>query len=377
MEIKFNQPYRAKNTKQYLEKVLKSGNLGIEGTFTNLCEQWLEEKLGVKKALLTQSCTAALELSIRLTKTEADDEIILPSFTYVSSANCVVMAGSRPIFVDIDPKSLTIDVNQIEKRINKKTKGIICVHYGGYPCDFQELFRVCNYHDLFLIEDSAHSTGGTYNGQALGTFGQLGTLSFHETKNITCGQGGALLINDENLIPNAHILSQRGTDRKNFLNGNVGKYTWKNIGSSWLMSEVHAAILWSQLEEFALIQKKRREIWCFYHENLMDLERDGYLRRPPCNFDRQDSFHNYCIILNKKFERKSLLNELLNKGVQAVSHYEPLHLSEAGKRFSEERNFLPVTEAVSGCLIRLPFHNYLKSSEQEFVVEVLTTVLKN
>ena len=377
MEIKFNQPYRAKNTKQYLEKVLKGGNLGIEGTFTNLCEQWLEKKLCVKKVLLTQSCTAALELSVRLIKTEVDDEIILPSFTYVSSANCIVMAGSRPIFVDIDPESLTIDVSQIEKRINKRTKGIICVHYGGYPCDFQELSRVCDHHNLFLIEDSAHSTGGTCNGQALGTFGQLGALSFHETKNITCGQGGALLINDENLISNAHILSQRGTDRKNFLNGNVGKYTWKNIGSSWLMSEVHAAILWSQLEEFDLIQKKRREIWSFYHENLMDLERDEYLRRPPCKFDKQDSFHNYYIIINKKFDRDSILNKLTAKSVQAVSHYEPLHLSEAGERFSKERIFLPVTEAVSGWLIRLPFHNYLKSSEQEFVVEVLTSVLKN
>ena len=317
-----------------------------------------------------------MELSVRLIKVAVGDEIILPSFTYVSTANSA-MSGARPVFVDIDKNTLNIAIDKIEERISSKTKAIICIQYGGYPSDLDELVTLCKVNDLVLLEDSAHSTGGKVKSKSLGTFGKLGALSFHETKNITCGQGGALLINDENLINDAHIISQKGTDRKHFLNGTVEKYTWKNIGSSWVMSEIHAALLWAQLENFEIIQNKRKEIWIHYHEGLFELEKSDYVKRPILDFERQDSFHNYFVILNKKFDRENVLSQLSRKGIQAVSHYEPLHSSDAGKRFSMEDIYLPVTDNISNSLIRLPFHHYLKPAEQDYVVDKLSEVLKS
>ena len=216
MKIDFNLPYVATEAKRYVNEVLDTRRIGIEGKFTTLCEDWLERRLNVKKVILTPSCTAALELSVRLIGTKVKDEIIIPSFTYVSTANCIVMAGAKPIFVDIDSNSLNISAEYISENITSKTKAVICVHYGGFPCQLENLLEVCDFYNIALIEDSAHSTGGTLNQKSLGTYGKLGTLSFHETKNITCGQGGALLVNDESLIEKANILSQKGTDRRNF-----------------------------------------------------------------------------------------------------------------------------------------------------------------
>lgn len=354
MKIPFNKPYMTGKELWYISQAHLNVHLSGDGPFTKKCQEWLEKKIGCKKALLTHSCTAALEMAAIIADIKPGDEVIMPSYTFVSTANAFVLRGGVPVFVDIRPDTLNIDENKIEQAITNKTRAIVPVHYAGVSCDMDKIMQIARKHDLFVIEDAAQGIMSSYKGKTLGSIGHMAALSFHETKNIISGEGGALLINNPDLIERAEIIREKGTNRSKFFRGQVDKYTWVDIGSSYLPSELIAAFLWAQMEEAKTITGRRIEIWDAYHKALANAEKEGYLRRPVIPDDCKLNAHMYYVILNSLSERSELIEYLKQKNILAVFHYIPLHSSPVGRKCGRVSGDMKVTDHVSDGILRLP-----------------------
>jgi len=370
MKIPFNKPYLTGNEVTYMQQACNNFHLSGDGEFTLQAQKWLEHKIGCEKILLTHSCTAALEMAAILIDTKPGDEIIMPSYTFVSTANAFVLRGATPVFVDIRPDTLNIDETKIEAAITKKTKAIVPVHYAGVGCAMDTIMDIANRHDLYVIEDAAQAVLASYNHKPLGSFGHLATLSFHETKNIQSGEGGALLINDPKLIERAEIIREKGTNRSQFFRGQVDKYTWTDIGSSYLPSDITAAFLLAQLEQAENITTRRLAIWNNYHNAFTDLETANILRRPIIPLKAKHNGHLYYLLLANLNTRTKLINTLKEAGIQSVFHYIPLHNSDFGKRHAKVSGSLNVTEDLANRLLRLPFWVGVEKS-QEFIIQEL------
>jgi dTDP-4-amino-4,6-dideoxygalactose transaminase len=375
--IPFNRPHVTGKELSCIARAHWSGHLAGDGPFTRKCQAWIEGSTGCRKALLTHSCTAALEMAAILAGIGPGDEVIMPSYTFVSTANPFVLRGGVPVFVDIRPDTLNIDEKLIEAAITSRTKAIVPVHYAGVACEMDAILKIAKRHKLWVIEDSAHGIMATYKGRALGAMGHLGAYSFHETKNIISGEGGALLVNDSRLIECAEILREKGTNRSQFLQGQVDKYTWVGMGSSFLPGEVIAAFLWAQMGSAKDITAKRLKIWKRYHQTLASLETSGLLRRPVVPQRCRHNAHMYYVLLFPGIDRPKVLAGLRKSGIEAVFHYVPLHSSPAGKKYGRTRGHLAVTDSVSERLIRLPLWVGLTEAQQERVVKVLSRVLRD
>jgi len=351
------------------------GRLAGDGPFTERCHKWLETRTGCSKALLTHSCTAALEMAALLLEIKAGDEVIMPSYTFVSTANAFVLRGARPVFVDVREDTLNINEGLIEAAVSPQTRAIVAVHYAGVGCEMDTISQIASVHGLKVVEDAAQGVMATYKGRALGSIGHLGTYSFHETKNVISGEGGALLVNSPDLIAMAEIYREKGTDRSRFFRGEVDKYTWQTVGSSYLPGELIAAFLWAQLDEADRITHARLEAWERYHELLEPFESGGYLRRPIVPAECRHNAHMYYILLPHMVDRNNIVNELNNRGINAVFHYVPLHSSPAGLRYCRTSGELPVTDSVSKRLIRLPLWLGISNEQQVRVVDCLADLL--
>lgn len=352
--IPFNRPYMTGRELWYIAQAHTNGHLSGDGIFTKKCHAWLETNTGAHKALLTHSCTAALEMAAILADISPGDEVIMPSYTFVSTANAFVLRGGVPVFVDIRPDTLNIDENKIEAAITPRTKAIVPVHYAGVACEMDTIMDIARRYDLVVIEDAAQGIMSTYKGKPLGSIGHLGAYSFHETKNIISGEGGALLINDVRFAERAEIIREKGTNRGQFFRGQVDKYTWVDIGSSYLPGEVVSAFLWAQMEEAQSITNKRMAIWNRYHEAFAPLEAGDKLKRPIVPEDCNHNAHMYYILLDSLERRSMLISHLKAKGVHAVFHYVPLHSSPAGGSCARAAGLLKNTENLSDRLLRLP-----------------------
>lgn len=369
--VPFNRPFMVGRELEYIAEAVRSGHLAGDGPFTKRCQLWLEKTLGARKVLLTHSCTAALEMSAILCDLEAGDEVIMPSFTFVSTANAFLLRGARPVFVEIRRDTLNLDENRVEAAITPRTRAIVPVHYAGVSCEMDSLLDIARRHGLRIIEDAAQGIGATYKGRPLGALGQMGTLSFHETKNLISGEGGALVIQDEELLARAEIIREKGTDRARFLRGEVDKYTWVDIGSSFLPSELVAAFLFAQLEEADGIMDARHRIFDTYRRELEDLERRGWLRLPIVPPECRANGHLFYVLLPTEEDRDALLAHFREIGINGVFHYVPLHFSPMGVRLGYRPGDLPITEETSLRLIRLPSFYGLQESQQDRVIAEL------
>ena len=349
------------------DAILRGQSSG-DGPYTRKCHALLQDCLGVPKVLLTTSCTDALEMSALLLGIEPGDEVIVPSFTFVSTPNAFLLRGARPVFIDIRPDTLNMDEKQLERLITPKTKAIIPVHYAGVGCEMDTIIAVARKHGVQIVEDNAHGLFGRYKQRYLGTFGGLATLSFHETKNFTCGEGGAIIINDPTYVERAEIVREKGTNRSRFFRGQVDKYTWVDIGSSFLPSDILAAFLIAQLEARDEIQAKRRRVWNFYYENLSGWAQDHNVRLPIIPPHCEQAFHMFYLLLPTGAERDALIAHLKTRGISSVFHYLPLHLSDVGKSFGGQVGDCPITESVTDRLVRLPFFSDLTEENQSRVV---------
>jgi len=354
--INFNQPYIARNQVKYIKESLKNYHISGDGPFTKKCNLHLERYFGVKKALITTSCTHALEMSAILLDLKEGDEVIVPSFTFVSTPNAFILRGAKPVFIDIRPDTLNLDENNLEELVTNNTKAIYVVHYAGVGCEMDRILEIAKKYGLDVVEDNAHGLFGKYKGKYLGTFGKFAAQSFHETKNISCGEGGALLINDSSFIERAEIIREKGTNRSRFFRGQIDKYSWVDIGSSFLPSDILAAILLSHLEESQIIQKKRKEIWENYDNVLRGWAHDNQVLQPSIPDHCEQSYHMYYLLLPKLDTRQAFIHHLKNRGVHSVFHYVPLHTSEMGKKYGYMEGSLPVTENISNRLVRLPMY---------------------
>ena len=352
--IPFNKPYMTGEELECIREAHRNGHLSGEGPFTKRCHAWLEERIGCDRALLTHSCTAALEMAAILADVGPGDEVVMPSFTFVSTANAFVLRGAVPVFVDIRPDTFNIDERQIESSITGRTKAIVVVHYAGVACDMDPILAVAHRHGLPVIEDAAQGILCAYRGRPLGSIGALAALSFHETKNIISGEGGALLVNDPGLVERAEIVREKGTNRSRFFRGQVDKYTWVDIGSSYLPSEIVAAFLYSQMQHAERITAQRLALWHKYHERVAGLESAGKLRRPVIPDYARHNAHMYYVLAADAETRTKLLEHLRAREIGAIFHYIPLHSSPAGRRYGRTDGELPVTDAVSERLVRLP-----------------------
>lgn len=371
MKIPFNKPYLSGKELFYISEAHFNGVLAGDGPFTKRCHNWIEERTGAKKALLTHSCTAALEMAALLMDIQPGDEIIMPSYTFVSTANAFVLRGGVPVFVDIREDTLNMDERLIESAITPRTRAIAPVHYAGVACEMDTIMTIARSHGLKVVEDAAQGVMSTYKGRALGSIGDLGVYSFHETKNVISGEGGALLVNAHNLDLRAEIIREKGTDRSQFFRGEVDKYTWKEVGSSFLPGELIAAFLWAQLEEADRITKERLANWRRYHELLAPLEAEGILRRPIIPEDCKHNAHMYYVLLAPDIDRQKVLDAFRHNEIGSVFHYVPLHSSPAGRRYGRACGVLDVTMKQSERLIRLPLWIGLSSEQQFRVAEVL------
>ncbi|MEN6435839.1 MAG: dTDP-4-amino-4,6-dideoxygalactose transaminase [Anaerolineaceae bacterium] len=371
--IDFNRPHLTGKEMEYALQAYENAHISGDGNFTKKCNAILEEVIQAPKALLTTSCTHALELSALLLNIQPGDEVIIPSFTFVSTINAFVLRGARPIFVDIRPDTLNLDESLIESRISEHTKAIIPVHYAGVGCEMDVIQKISNRHHIPIVEDNAHGLFGKYHGKPLGSFGCMATQSFHETKNISMGEGGALIINDPELIERAEILREKGTNRSRFFRGMVDKYTWVDIGSSYLPSDILAAVLYAQLEKWQSIQQHRADVWNYYHDNLTDWAAKNDCRLPVIPEHCQQAYHMFYLLLPNLDTRQRLIKHLKQQQVHAVFHYLPLHLSDMGQKFGGKPGDCPVTESVSDRLVRLPFHNALTQEEQSWVVKAINS----
>ena len=371
MTINFNFPYLVGSEIKHLKNVIDSGHLSGNGYYTKKCSSILENYLNTKRALLTHSCTAALEMAAILTDIKAGDEVIMPSYTFVSTANAFALRGATPVFIDIHEDTLNINETLIKSAITKKTKAIIPVHYAGVSCNMDFIMKLAHDESLIVIEDAAHSLGSEYNGKKVGTRGNFSAFSFHETKNIVSGEGGALIINDSKFIERAEIIREKGTNRTKFLKGEVDKYTWVDIGSSYLPSEIIAAFLYSQLENIDKINLKRLQIYNQYKNKLNKLKDNGYISLSKIPSNCSHNSHMLYILTKNHKEQVSLLNSFKQNGVMAIFHYIPLHLSKAGKKYGRIGSSMDVTENIYGRLIRLPLYPDLTENQVSFICSLI------
>lgn len=368
MRIVFNRPFIIGKELDYIAQSVLNGHISGNGPFTQKCQFLMEEKFHAKKILLTHSCTAALEMAAILCGVKSSDEVILPSFTFVSTANAFYVRGAKPVFVDIRPDTLNIDENQIEESVTGFTKVIVPVHYAGVSCEMDAIMEIARRHQLYVVEDAAQGVNAKYNGRYLGTIGDLGAYSFHETKNFICGEGGAIVINHEKFIERAEVIREKGTNRSKFFRGEVDRYTWVDIGSSYLPSEILAAFLYAQLERMDEINQRRQEIFKYYYEALTPLAGKGVLSLPTLSPENEGNSHMFYILLKDEETRNALMDYLKSNSILAIFHYLPLHLSPVGISMGYRKGQFPVTESVSGRLLRLPFYYQLKKEEQSEVV---------
>jgi TDP-4-keto-6-deoxy-D-glucose transaminase len=371
IQIDFNKPCLVGNELDYIAQTFQKSHISGDGYFSKQCHQLLEKELNVPKVLLTTSCTHALEMAALCLDIQPGDEVIIPSFTFVSSINAFVLRGAIPVFVDIRPDTLNIDEVQLERHITARTKAIIVVHYAGVGCEMDAIMAIARRHGIPVVEDNAHGLFGKYKGKYLGTFGCMATQSFHETKNFTCGEGGALLINDPQYIDRAEIIREKGTNRSRFFQGLIDKYTWVDVGSSYLPSDILAAVLCAQLEKWREIQQKRKQIWEYYYQNIQAwaLPHGIFLPNVPEYCDQ--AYHMFYLLLPSLEIRKLLMAHLRDNGIVTVFHYQPLHLSEYGRRFGGKEGDCPVTEMAADCLLRLPFYYDLTENDLD---QVLTAI---
>jgi dTDP-4-amino-4,6-dideoxygalactose transaminase len=375
MWIGFNRPYLTGRELDYIRQAHEAGHLSGDGAFTKRCQRWLEERTGCRKALLTHSCTAALEMSAILAGLEPGDEVIMPSFTFVSTANAFVLRGAVPVFVDVREDTLNIDETRIAAAITPRTRAIVVVHYAGVACEMDAIGRLARERGLLLIEDAAQALGASYRGRALGGFGDLAAISFHETKNLISGEGGALLINSERLLERAEIIREKGTNRSQFFRGEVDKYTWVDLGSSFLPSDILAAFLWAQFEAAESIGARRMALWRRYHEAFADAERAGSARRPIVPAEASSNAHSYFLLLPDAADRPRFIEALRREDVNAVFHYVPLHSSPAGRRYGRAGGSMAVTESIAERLVRLPLWLGLEP-HQDYVIDCCRRALE-
>lgn len=369
--IPFNRPFLVGKEFEYIQQAISRIQISGNGYFTRQCQAWLEEQLGCRKALLTHSCTAALEMAAILLDIQPGDEFIVPSFTFVSTANAFVLRGGRPVFIDIRPDTLNLDETQLEQFITPRTRAIVVVHYAGVGCEMDVILEIARRYGIAVVEDNAHGLFGKYHGKYLGTFGCMATQSFHETKNITCGEGGALLINVPQYIDRAEIVWEKGTNRNRFFRGQVDKYTWVDIGSSYLPSDILAAFLYAQLEAREQVQAKRKKIWYYYYDHLQNLADEHGVRLPIIPTSCEQPYHMFYLIVPSLEQRQHLIAHLRSRSMVSVFHYLPLHLSEMGRKFGGKKGDCRITEDVSDRLLRLPFYNDLTEEEQAKVVAAI------
>jgi dTDP-4-amino-4,6-dideoxygalactose transaminase len=374
MKIPFNKPYMTGKEIAYIAEAHVNSMLAGDGPFAKRCHEWLEQNTGAHKALLTHSCTAALEMAALLLDIQPGDEVIMPSYTFVSTANAFVLRGGVPVFVDIRPDTLNIDERLIEAAITHKTRAIVPVHYAGVACEMDTIMDIAKRHGLAVVEDAAQGAMSTYKGRALGSIGDLGCYSFHETKNIISGEGGALLVNNPKYAERAEIIREKGTDRSRFFRGQVDKYTWQDQGSSFLPGELIAAFLFAQMESAEKITDMRQSCWQFYHAELAELEQRNILRRPVLPDGCSHNAHMYYVILGAGIDRQAVLSDFKSNDISAVFHYVPLHTSPAGRRLSRSAVDMAYTNDLSSRLIRLPLWVGLTREEQNRVIQILQKI---
>jgi dTDP-4-amino-4,6-dideoxygalactose transaminase len=369
--IPFNQSSLLGRELEHISRTMAIGQIAGDQTYSKMCHAFLEHLLGVPKAMVTTSCTHALEMCALLLDLQPGDEVIVPSFTFVSTANAFALRGSRIIFADIRPDTLNLDERQLQGLISPRTKAIVPVHYAGVGCEMDTIGEVAARNGLAVVEDNAHGLFGRFRGRWLGTFGCLATQSFHETKNLTCGEGGALLINDARLIERAEIIREKGTNRSRFFRGQVDKYSWVALGSSYVMSDVLAAFLFGQLELWKEIQRRRQRVWEAYWNGLSEWAAQNGVRLPVIPPHCEQAYHMFYLLLPTLQARQKLISHLKARGILAVFHYLPLHLSDYGKRWGGKPGDCPVTEDISNRLVRLPFYNALDEATQACVIEAV------
>lgn len=352
--ITFNRPYATGREFAYIQQAIDNVHLSGNGPFTERCARWLEDHTGSARALLTFSCTSALEMAVLLAGIGPGDEVVMPSFTFVSTASAVALRGGVPVFVDVRADTLNLDERIVEEALTARTRAILPVHYAGVACEMDPLLDLAGARGLTVIEDAAQAIMSAYRGRPAGSMGTLGCLSFHETKNVTCGEGGALLVNDPALVERAEVVQEKGTNRSRFFRGQVDRYTWTDLGSSFLTSDINAAFLWAQLEHADAITRARLETWERYHERFAGLEAADLARRPVVPADRRHNGHMYYLLLPDERRRDHLIERLGQRGIQAVFHYVPLHSSPAGRRYGRAHGSLARTDSISQRLVRLP-----------------------
>jgi dTDP-4-amino-4,6-dideoxygalactose transaminase len=373
-KIPFNKPYVAAGSENYLCQAVANMHFSGDGPFTKKCHALLEQVLGVPKVLLTTSCTHALEMAALLLDIKPDDEVIVPSFTFVSTINAFVLRGAKPVFIDIRPDTLNLDEKQLERLITKKTKAIVPVHYGGISCEMDTILKIASGYGVPVVEDNAHGLFGLYKGRYLGTLGSLATQSFHETKNFSCGEGGALLINEPKFAERAEIIREKGTNRNRFFRGMVDKYTWVDVGSSFLPSDILAALLYAQIEQHEQIQCKRKLIWNLYSSRLSGWAKENQIDLPHVPDDCTPAYHLFYLLMPSLEARTKFIAILKAQQITSVFHYLPLHLSEMGLKFGGNIGDCPITESYSDRLVRLPFYNDLTFEDQMKVVDACFSV---
>ncbi|MEA1062655.1 dTDP-4-amino-4,6-dideoxygalactose transaminase [Erwinia sp. HR93] len=374
--IPFNAPPVVGTEKDYLQSAIESGKLCGDGAFTRRCQQWMEQRFNVRKVLLTPSCTASLEMAALLIDIQPGDEVIVPSYTFVSTANAFALRGARLVFVDIRPDTMNIDERKIEAAITEKTRAIVPVHYAGVACEMDTIMRIANAHKLWVIEDAAQGVMSTYKGRALGTIGHIGCFSFHETKNYTAGgEGGATLVNDAELVARAEIIREKGTNRSQFFRGQVDKYTWRDLGSSFLMSDLQAAYLWAQLEAADTINRQRLTLWQTYYDALLPLMQKGRIELPTLPAECNHNAHMFYIKLRDEADRERLIAWLKEAEILAVFHYIPLHSSPAGQQYGYFHGKDDYTTRESERLLRLPLFYNLAPVNQRTVINSLVSYL--
>jgi dTDP-4-amino-4,6-dideoxygalactose transaminase len=369
--VDFNKPSMVGTELGYITQAIERSHISGDGYFTQQASLLLEKELGVQKVLLTTSCTHALEMAALLLDIQPGDEIIAPSFTFVSTVNAFVLRGAAIRFIDVRPDTLNLDETLLEALITPRTRAILPVHYAGVACEMDTIMDIANRHNIPVVEDNAHGLFGKYKGRLLGTFGCMATQSFHETKNITCGEGGALLINDPKLVEEAEIIREKGTNRSRFFRGQVDKYTWVDVGSSYLPSDILAAFLFAQLEQWQAIQAQRQRIWDYYYAHLSEWAQIHGVRLPHVPADAEQSYHMFYMLLPSLEQRQAMIAFLRSQGIYSVFHYLPLHASPMGQQFGGQPGDCPVTERVSDQLLRLPFYNTLTEEDQARVVEAV------
>jgi dTDP-4-amino-4,6-dideoxygalactose transaminase len=373
-QVPFNRPYMTGKELWYIAQAHGRMHLAGDGSFTKLCNRWIEQRTGAERALLTHSCTAALEMAALLTDIGPGDEVIMPSYTFVSTANAFVLRGAVPVFVDIRADTLNLDERLLEDAITTKTRAIVPVHYAGVGCEMDAIMSVARSRELVVIEDAAQAVMSSYRGRPLGSIGDLAAISFHETKNVISGEGGALLVNNSRFTNRAEVVREKGTNRSQFFRGEVDKYTWVDVGSSYLPGEIIAAFLWAQMEEVDTITRRRLAMWSTYHQWFADAERAGKLTRPFVPDHCVHNAHMYYVLLPDLARRTAVMDKLKSLGVQTVFHYVPLHSAPAGRKFGRAHGELPVTDDVSDRLLRLPMWVGMEEQQTEIIQAVLSAL---